>query len=358
MTENVLVRNAWYVAGMSGEFGPASLQARRIAERPVVLWRASDGRVVAFDDRCCHKRMPLSAGRFIEPDLLECAYHGLCFDTSGACVRVPAHPDGHIPPQARATVLPVIEQDGLVWVWAGDPAKLGHERPARTPEIASDDWDTANINGPTAVPANTLRLVENILDITHFYPLHDGNIGDIENSRIPIEVEEGVADGVAYVGTVREVRDYRLPPFFAEYFGYEIVDRRHTHHMLGPGLTRVRMRLWPAGRMDDLSVERGYVVYNAHTPVDRGNFVWRLMVNMPKGLMCLSDPTKPAFERFAETFPEVIAQDVWALHHQQPMYDCPDLGFHEIFLRPDTALAKARRLLHGLERAEASGLST
>jgi phenylpropionate dioxygenase-like ring-hydroxylating dioxygenase large terminal subunit len=57
-----------------------------------------------------------------------------------------------------------------------------------------------------AVPANSLLLIENLLDITHFYPLHDGNIGDVENSRIPVRLEEGVRDGNPYVGTVRGAR--------------------------------------------------------------------------------------------------------------------------------------------------------
>ena len=51
------------------------------------------------------------------------------------------------------------------------------------------------------VPANYLLLIENLLDITHFYPLHDGNIGDIANSRIPVELEEGETDGNKFCGT-------------------------------------------------------------------------------------------------------------------------------------------------------------
>ena len=55
--------------------------------------------------------------------LLECAYHGLCYDGTGQCVRVPSYPDGHIPREARLHPFPVIEQDVLVWIWPGDPAK-------------------------------------------------------------------------------------------------------------------------------------------------------------------------------------------------------------------------------------------
>jgi phenylpropionate dioxygenase-like ring-hydroxylating dioxygenase large terminal subunit len=351
MGADVLVRNAWYVAGLANEFAPQKLVGQVIAEKPIVLWRTGDGHIVAFDDRCVHKRMPLSAGRFVEGGILECAYHGLCYDSAGNCVRVPSHPDGHIPREAQLRPYPLIEQDGLVWVWPGDPAKAAEARPPRLSEIADPLWETRD-TGPMPVPANSLLLIENLLDITHFYPLHDGNIGDVENSRIPIRVEEGVADGNRYVGTIREVRDYRQPPYLAEYFGYDLVDRRHTHFLLSPAATRVQMQVWPAGRFGDSEVERGYVIVHTHTPVDRGHHVWRLIINMPAGLKCRSDPEKPAVERFMETFPAVIAQDLWALEKQQQMYGYPDDGYFEIFLRPDTALRRARQILRRLEREE------
>jgi vanillate O-demethylase monooxygenase subunit len=353
MIANVLVKNAWYVAGLSGQFRPGELVGQVVAEKPLVLWRTAGGKAVAFDDRCCHKRMPLSEGRFIEGDLLECAYHGLCYDATGQCVRVPSHPDGHIPPRAKLRAVPLIEQDGLVWVWPGDPAKAEGMTPPRLPEMESDAWDTADVKGAMRVPANSMLLIENLLDITHFYPLHDGNIGDVENSRIPIKVEEGKApDGTPFVGTVREVRNYRQPPYLEEYFGYDMVDRDHTHFMLSPGLTRVKMRVWPAGRFGDPSVERGYVINHTHTPIDRRNHVWHLIVSMPRGMMCKSEPSKTAISRFVETFPSVIAEDEWALEKQQKMFDYPDDGYVEVFLKPDTALRRARLILNRLERLE------
>jgi vanillate O-demethylase monooxygenase subunit len=176
MDPGVLVKNAWYVAGMAREFPARQLQGQVIAEKPLVIWRTAEGKVVAFDERCCHKRMPLSQGRLIEGGLLECAYHGLCYDAAGRCVRVPSHPEGDIPPQARLRPFPVIEQDGLVWIWPGDPAKAASAQPPQLPEIADPAWETAD-TGPMSVPANSALLIENLLDITHFYPLHDGNIG-------------------------------------------------------------------------------------------------------------------------------------------------------------------------------------
>ena len=83
------IRNAWYAAGLSEEFAVDDLQGHTIAERPVLMWRSRDGAIGAFDNRCAHKRMPLSEGRVLENGTLECAYHGLCYDPKGACVAVP-----------------------------------------------------------------------------------------------------------------------------------------------------------------------------------------------------------------------------------------------------------------------------
>ena len=107
----------------------------------------------------------------MEDGTLECAYHGLRYDVSGKCVMIPSHPTGPISPQAQVAAFPVIEQDGLVWVWPGDPAKCEERKPPRTPEAGDNDWETVMV-GPMDIPANYLLLIENLLDITHFYPLH------------------------------------------------------------------------------------------------------------------------------------------------------------------------------------------
>src|SRR6059036_582223 len=119
---------------------------------------------------------------------------------------------------------------------------------------------------PVHVPANYALLIENLMDITHFYPLHDGNIGDIEQSKIPVELVEETLNGVPTVKTIRRVQGYRQPPFMADLFGYPVVDRWHTHHMMGPGLTRVELRCAPPGKLGVAAEERGYVIHHSHTP--------------------------------------------------------------------------------------------
>ncbi|MEW5708155.1 MAG: aromatic ring-hydroxylating dioxygenase subunit alpha [Pseudomonadota bacterium] len=344
------VKDCWYVAGLSHEFKPETLTGHKIAGQPLVIWRTRTGKVVAFDNRCCHKRFPLSEGRLLENGLLECAYHGLCYDEQGRCVKIPSHPDGHIPPQARLRPFPVIEQDGLVWVWTGNPERAALFQPPRTPEVADPAWESID-SGPMHVPANYLLLIENLLDITHFYPLHDGNIGDYANSLLPIELVEGEIGGYRFVKTIRRASNYVQPPYFVDWFHYEVVDREHTHCMLSPGLTRVELRVAPPGKLGT-GMDRGYVLLHTHTPVDDRNHVWRWCVNCRADHMSRGDPARSAARRIAEMFPDVVAQDRWALEKQQQMFDYPDDGYSELFLKSDKALRRARQVLAQMQHEE------
>lgn len=358
------IRNCWYMIGTSKDFPAEKLTGHVVAKKPIVVWRTKDGQVVAYDDRCSHKRFPLSQGRLMPDGTLECAYHGLRYDMTGKCVMIPSHPTGPISPQAVVRPFPIMEQDGLVWIWPGDPAVAEHRKPPRTPEAGLQEWETAII-GPMQVPSNYLLLIENLLDITHFYPLHDGNIGDIENSRIPIDLEEGEEDGNRYVMTIRKVTNYKQPPYLVDWFSYDVVERHHTHCMMSPGLTRVVMRNAPPGkleqrdgerefpgRLDAKGQERGYVLLHTHTPIDESNHLWWVLINVPAHHMSKGDPSKSTTKRIAEMFPTVVEEDRSALEKQQKMFAYPDDGYQEVFLKPDIAIRRARAIFFDLLREE------
>lgn len=97
-------KNCWYMAGWSDELADGLL-SRRIADRPTVLYRLSDGTVAALLDRCPHRFAPLSLGER-DGDALVCPYHGLTFDAGGTCIRnpfsdrIPAA--AHVPAWTRA----------------------------------------------------------------------------------------------------------------------------------------------------------------------------------------------------------------------------------------------------------------
>jgi len=213
----------------------------------------------------------------------------------------------------------------------------------RTPEIAERHTPMFD---PLKVPANYILLIENLMDITHFYPLHDGNIGDIEQSKIPFDLVEEKLHGVPTVKTIRKVQGYKQPPFMAKWFGYPVVDRWHTHHMMSPGLTRVELRCAPPGKLGDAPLERGYVIHHSHTPIDGTNHTWRLWV---------STKSKEVTADIASTFPVVMEEDRWALERQQKMFAYDDAGYHEVYLRSDKALLRCRKILEEMERASRAG---
>ena len=358
------IRNCWYVAGLASEFPVEKLTGHVICERPIVIWRTKQGQIVAYDNRCAHKRFPLSKGRIMPDGTLECAYHGLRYDMTGKCVMIPSHPSGPISPQAKVRPFPVVEQDGLVWIWPGDPARAETRKPPRLPEIGDDNWESVLV-GPMDTPANYLLLIENLLDITHFYPLHEGNIGDIANSRIPVGFEEGEVDGNTYAMTIRKVANYVQPPYLVDWFHYETVDRHHTHCMMSPAITRVVMRNAPPGKLAPRETERefpgkmlmtederGYALVHTHTPIDARRNIWRVIVNCPKHHMSKGDPNMSVATRIASMFPTVADEDKWALEQQQAMVNYPDEGYQEVFLKTDVAVRRVRKIFLDLLREE------
>ena len=98
------LKNCWYVAAWDHELIDGKLLARTILEKPVLLYRGDSGRVVALDNRCCHRGAKLSNGRR-EGDDVRCMYHGLKFDPSGKCIQIPGQ--DNIPPKLGVRSYPV-----------------------------------------------------------------------------------------------------------------------------------------------------------------------------------------------------------------------------------------------------------
>ena len=176
----MFVNNAWYIAAQSDELGQTpsanTLLARTLLEQPVVLYRREDGTPVALEDRCCHRRAPLSKGR-VEGDQLRCGYHGLLFEPGGRCVWAPG--TDRVPAAARVRAYPALEKHRWIWVWMGDAAKAD---PALIPDLHYNDspgWTSAFDCLP--VKADYFLLVENLMDLSHVAFTHLNSIGSAED---------------------------------------------------------------------------------------------------------------------------------------------------------------------------------
>src|SRR4051794_20046603 len=103
MISGLYLRDAWYVAAWTDEVANGKLLPRTILGEPVVIFRSTDRSVVALSDRCPHRFAPLHMGKLTESGNLQCPYHGLEFNPSGACVVNP-HIPHNIPNRARVRV--------------------------------------------------------------------------------------------------------------------------------------------------------------------------------------------------------------------------------------------------------------
>jgi vanillate O-demethylase monooxygenase subunit len=178
----MFVRNAWYVAAWDHEV-TREMRRRIILDEPVLLFRRDDGQPVALEDRCCHRQAPLSMGKLVG-NIVQCPYHGLQFDTTGKCIKVPSQ--DRIPASARIRNYPVVERNHWIWIWMGDPAKAD---PALIEDFHWMDDPGWRFGGSTLhVDANYLLVVENLLDTTHLPFLHPTSLGTDAFARSEFEV--------------------------------------------------------------------------------------------------------------------------------------------------------------------------
>jgi len=154
------LQNAWYVAAWSSELGDDPI-GRYFLDQPVVMYRDSARRPVALTDRCPHRFAPLHLGR-VQGDRIACGYHGLVFSSDGRCVHTP-HGDNTIPAKADLRSYPVVERDGVIWIWMGNPASADPSQIIDTHFMVDPGF--APVAGYLHVKANYQLIIDNLLDL-------------------------------------------------------------------------------------------------------------------------------------------------------------------------------------------------
>jgi phenylpropionate dioxygenase-like ring-hydroxylating dioxygenase large terminal subunit len=163
------LRNTWYVAANTYEFENDAVVSRTICNEKVAMWRNSDGSIAAILDRCPHRFVPLSMGNRVG-DTLQCGYHGLRFDGTGACVEAPHDDDSQ---KARACVkgYAIVERYKVAWLWLGEPEMA---TPDTIPDFSymEDEVNYTLSQGYTLIKGNYQLISDNLLDLSHIHYLH------------------------------------------------------------------------------------------------------------------------------------------------------------------------------------------
>jgi nitrite reductase/ring-hydroxylating ferredoxin subunit len=109
---------AWWAVARSEEVTSAKPINVDIGDQPIVLWRDAQGNVRALEDRCPHRRAPLSLGCVLGNGMIQCGYHGWTYDgETGHLKNIPnLKSDAKFPALYRAIPFAVAESGGFVRV--------------------------------------------------------------------------------------------------------------------------------------------------------------------------------------------------------------------------------------------------
>ena len=260
------LQNAWYVAALSDSV-KHELTALTLLGSNVVVYRTSTGLPVVLEDSCPHRKLPLSMGRLID-DQVECGYHGLCFDTSGSCVKSPTQ--DRIPPTAVVRSYPAIDKYGLLWVWMGE-GDADESFLLSIDNIENSSW---HITGGDFLDCNCnyLYLADNLLDPSHVAWVHKDSFASKGTEDTPLEMKES-ENGLI---VSRWIYNCDAPPFYQPLLKFSgKCDRLQHYEVRFPSIAINKSVYYPAGTGGpDCSANEHYyemVSYNFLTPIDANN---------------------------------------------------------------------------------------
>jgi vanillate O-demethylase monooxygenase subunit len=326
-------RNAWYALAASAEVADVPFGTRAL-ERPVVLFRVSDGSVAALADRDAHRPYPLSLGR-VDGDTIVSGYSGFAYDRDGVCVRVPTQP--HIPYGARVPSYPVREHDGLVWVWLGEPSLAGLRPPEPTPWLSDPAWTTFGDQWETA--AHIELLLENFADITHVAVVDPVISPPALTAAVTPPLEVQLTET-----TVSFRRDWPPAPMSswqAEVTGASPTTphpQREEGTFLSPGLWADR---WEVRLSESDGGTQTFLFTHALTPVDAGTtrHIWRVSRNFAAGEAATA-AMRPIFAGYYRRVQQI-------LQTMQRVIDADGYG-EEVSVAADVAALQVRKIMRRL----------
>ncbi len=311
------VRNAWYVAGWTREID-RTLRRFTILGDDIVIYRGEDGSVIALADRCPHRQLPLSLGHIMAGDAVQCGYHGLTFNRSGACIRAPGQ--DHLP-NTSVRAYPVNEQNDIVWIWMGDPALADPQDIFALPEFSDPAW-YPHQGDALHLKSHYLNVAENLVDPAHVSFVHPTTLGNASSEDVPVHAS---TDGDVIVAW-RWIRNAPPVGFFQKFGGFTgNVDRWHYYHLHLPSIAVIDFGSADAAlNLPEDRRNEGVRVFALHflTPVDATNTIdrWMHLRNVAAGDESVSDSMdamfRVAFNEDKEILEAIQLEELKNQHHR------------------------------------------
>eukprot|EP00890_Picochlorum_soloecismus_P006815 jgi/Picsp_1/959/NSC_04443-R1_chlorophyll a oxygenase len=153
------LKNHWFAVQFSSTLEKDMMIPFDLFGEPWVIFREKDGKAACVKDECAHRACPVSVGTVVDGEV-QCPYHGWQFNGQGSCTKMPSTA---MCKGIKIKTLPVVEVDGMIWVWPG------WREPTGTPEgvAAAPDGFKIHAEIEVEVPVEHGLLIENLLDLAH-----------------------------------------------------------------------------------------------------------------------------------------------------------------------------------------------
>lgn len=158
----------------------------------IALFRSSEGKFHAVDNRCAHRQVKLSLGE-VSGCHLKCAYHGWTYDGNGQITEIPHEQFGRSIPTLKLRNYPVLVRYGLVWLFLGDPELADERKIPDIPELEGPDrW--ACVPMVFDWSAHHSMIIDNVSDFTHahlhrhYKPFEDASLTRCETIQDDVHV--------------------------------------------------------------------------------------------------------------------------------------------------------------------------
>ncbi|MFN6567757.1 aromatic ring-hydroxylating dioxygenase subunit alpha [Dendronalium sp. ChiSLP03b] len=255
------MKNFWYACEFSSAVTDQPKQIVMLNQR-FVLYRNSQGQIVALKDQCPHRGAALSLG-WVADDCIRCPYHGWKFQADGQCIEIPSNETGTpIPKKASVDSYTVKEKYGFIWLFYGDLPEEKRPSLPTFPKYMVENMRPVYDEGIDN--ANYARLMEANLDFTHVIAVHRKSFGQ----RIPINKTIKYKVDKYDWGAVAKV-NYESLGKSKSFLNFLLGGRPELKTRLTLYLPNVTLAEISIGRGNSFDIKFGILV--AHLPIDDKN---------------------------------------------------------------------------------------
>ncbi|MGW4354781.1 Rieske 2Fe-2S domain-containing protein [Nocardia sp. NPDC004582] len=160
----------WHCLGLADSFRDGKPHTVKAFGTELVVFATESGDLNVLNAYCPHMGGNLADGT-VKGDSIACPFHDWRWNGKGKCTGIPYA--RRVPPLARTKAWPTMVENKQLFVW-NDPENKQPPAELAIPHIDVDDQWTDWTWNSMIVDANCREVVDNVVDMAHFFYVHYG----------------------------------------------------------------------------------------------------------------------------------------------------------------------------------------